>query len=213
MTRLTPGDSITVDDGRVPGTLGCFVEDDAGSRFILTAGHVVLSRHSRRQSDPVYLVQEGRLTHCATLWDWVDPISGEPGHDEVDVAIARLNDDIDASTRIPRIGYPRPGPHAPLQVGDPVRTAGSVSRYGVGTMAKASYAPTLDPELPSRGRRSVTYRHLVLCTRFTETGDSGAPIVDRNGHIVGIHVGATGTGSFFCRIDAALSTLNVRLVS
>ena len=216
MPAPAPGSRIAV-GGRLPGTYGCLVRSTNpgdGSLFMLTAGHVLLSERSRRGDTVFHVDDSGRRTPVAELWAWVDPESGRAGANQVDVAIARLNDPAGASPRIPGIGFPLPGVPVPLRREDRVRIVGGISAFQVGFVADPDYPAMLTPDLPDgRPDRPVTYEHLVLCTRFTAVGDSGSAVINQQGQIVGIHVGGTGTGSFFCRIAEALHLLDIEIVT
>jgi hypothetical protein len=53
----------------------------------------------------------------------------------------------------------------------------------------------------------VQFRDLVSYRRVTRGGDSGAIVLDRNNHVVGLHIGASDTIGYFMPIDNALVAL------
>ena len=54
----------------------------------------------------------------------------------------------------------------------------------------------------------------VLCTRYTDKGDSGSLVVEKaTGRAVGLHFAGAEGGSVFSPIDEVLKTLDVRLVT
>lgn len=64
------------------------------------------------------------------------------------------------------------------------------------------------------GVGSVGFRDQVLCTRYSEPGDSGALVLERGtGKAVGLHFAGARTGSIFSPIMPVLSTLAIELAS
>ena len=61
---------------------------------------------------------------------------------------------------------------------------------------------------------AVGFRDQVLCTRYSQGGDSGSLIVDTATRAaVGLHFAGSVNGSIFCPIDKVLTSLGVSLIT
>jgi hypothetical protein len=59
----------------------------------------------------------------------------------------------------------------------------------------------------------VGFRDQVLCTRYSDEGDSGAAILNMANRVVGLHVAGTPSASIFNRITHVLRLLDLDLVT
>lgn len=203
-TTPAPGARV-VRQGAAPsdyGTYGCVVRDKGGVYYLLTAGHVLVGAGS---STGDAVVSGGKV--IAHLVDW---FPRDPGDASIDAAVARLTvQEPPPQFHIPTIGRPV-GDTVDLQPGDPVFMYGATSGFQKGFVADLLHDETFDEvELPPHGTSSIRFTRLVLCTPFTNRGDSGAAVFDRRRRIVGLHVGGSASSSFFCRISPICRQFNV----
>jgi hypothetical protein len=210
---VNPGCSISL-PARASGTLGCLVRrNDAPGLHVLTAGHVVTafgagddviqpgSEHDGTLANSRLAIVVKRVRLESTATDFPNLADG---------AIAKLINEADVERRIPGIGQPQ-GRSSMLQIGDRVQLVGQASGFQTATIVSLTYAAAFHMDLPSMPNVRVGFSELVLCTRFTTTGDSGAAVLNRNNEVVGIHLGGSDSASFFCRISHLCSKLGVEI--
>lgn len=203
--------------GGSSGTLGCMVvpaNGEPGARYFLTAGHVLVGAGAR-EGDVVLQPGsdlEGNASCCTfgVLERWI-PLDPSPGFTNVaDAALIRLTDPASGSPDIPRIGTPI-GRTDALELGTPVQLYGRTSGYTRGFVASLFRDIALTLPFPDGQARRVGFRDVVLCTRYSAGGDSGAAVLDMNGRVVGIHLGSARSYSFFSPIGAVCEALGLEV--
>lgn len=95
-----------------------------------------------------------------------------------------------------------------LRRGARVRLYGASSRLSNGIVRDSDFAPLL----PYSGLGRVRFVRQVLCSRFSLPGDSGAPVVNTDGALVGMHLAGSDQVSIFTPFAHVASTLNIELV-
>jgi len=71
----------------------------------------------------------------------------------------------------------------------------------------------LNYKKPGGGSGRVGLQDLVLCTRFTDGGDSGSAVLDMNKRIVGLHFAGSPSSSIFNKINNVLTQLDIDVVT
>lgn len=214
MPVATSGISVGRPD-RQSGTLGCVVRRRSdGMVCLLTAGHVLTAAGATRNDvvlspgasdggrDP-----EARI---ASL-DRSTLIGVAPAGCKADVAIASLIAPHAFDMMIPGIGLPAAAAGPVPNVGHRVQLFGKTSGYQQGIVVRTNHEVCYEVETDT-GVREICFRDLVLCTRFSSGGDSGAVVLDMQQQIVGIHMGGSDSSSFFCKIGNVCSLLDVDIM-
>lgn len=187
------------------GTLGCFVRlrnGDPGA-FLLTCSHVLADAAATRADRVVQpaLADGGTLAgHAVAELDRWTSVLGE-SEIEVDAALALL---LDQASFEPEIcGLPRPqGTRAP-EIGLGVQRRGR-STLAAGPAVKGRISDRdLDVSVAVPGGGAIVYQDHFLVkpiqsgTAFSESGDSGSLILERNGpRAVGLLVAGDPGGSY-----------------
>jgi hypothetical protein len=65
---------------------------------------------------------------------------------------------------------------------------------------------------PPHRRARVGFRDQVLCSRYTDGGDSGSIVLNEQNEAVGLHFAGSPSTSIFNRISPVLQALGVQLV-
>lgn len=208
-----PGYSIGhIDAGA--GTLGAVVKRD-GEFYILSNSHVLaLSGMARRGDAIVYpgsidggasedlVAKLARFKKFKLVSDFVN---------RVDCAIAKPTPERlgDLMAEIKGLGLP--GRTIKPVRGMKVTKVGRTTGKTTGKIEDVHFRFTLDYE---GGVGVVGFINQVLCTRYTDVGDSGSLVVDKaTGRAVGLHFAGAEGGSVFSPIDEVLKTLGVELVT
>ena len=200
------------------GTLGCMVRkrgDEDGKRLLLSNSHVLAKSGFGEPGDLIHqpgpddveLVSEP----VAKLLTWQPFKVGDTYENHTDAAVAEpVNSNLFDPT-IYDIGQPKGV--RPAERGMMVQKSGRTSGHTWGQIDDVDFTasvPYSDPD--SKGFR-VNFSDLVLCSRYTEPGDSGALVLDMDGYAVGLHFCGTSTVSVACPIQYVLDDLNVDLVT
>ena len=213
---LCPGASIGLAGADELGSTGPIVrvKGATSKRFVLSACHVLAARGVSDKGRVV--CQPGRshassnhvgvLTHLRPL----DP----DATNVIDAAVARLS--------VPVSTVPRGLNKTPARVesriteGQTVRISGCASLGATGRVVDTHWFGDVWMRTPG-GNRRYAFDKLVLCTSFTQDGDSGGSIVNSHGNLVGLHIGgsdptsASQGGSLFCRASLVFDELDLRL--
>ena len=198
------------------GTLGAIVRragDDG--RFALSNAHVLADDGLAQRGDQVLqpAVEDGggEGDVVAHLEDFVPFQFGGDGFPNlVDAAIARLTDG--AAEPVIRLLDRRPaGVTTNLRRGMRVHKVGRTSDLTTGIITDVHFRLTMRYRRVSEDR--VGFRDQVLCTRFTESGDSGSLVLSSSNRAVGLHFAGSPSASVFNRIGHVLDVLDVELVT
>ena len=208
-----PGNSIGhIEAGA--GTLGAVVTRD-GEIYILSNSHVLALSGLARRGDAI--VYPGSIDGGASE-DLVAKLArfkkfklGSAFVNRVDCAIAKPTPERlgDLLAEIKGLGLP--GRTTKPKRGMKVTKVGRTTGKTTGKIEDVHFRFTLDYE----GDVGVVgFIDQVLCTRYTNDGDSGSLVVEKaTGRAVGLHFAGAEGGSVFSSIDEVLKTLDVRLVT
>jgi hypothetical protein len=202
------------------GTLGAFVKR-GGRLMILSNSHVLAKSGKGKMGDEILYPGKydgGRKPDdlVARLADFIEFETGGEFVNRVDCAIAEPLESrlAEIKKEIKGLGLPKGTirPKRGMQVMKVGRTTGKTS----GLVLDINFRTTIKYQ----GIGSVGFIDQVLCTRYTEGGDSGALVIDKeSGKAVGLHFsgsqadGAARGGSIFNPISEVLKALRVKLVT
>lgn len=204
------------------GTLGGIVRKAGGgdARYILSNAHVLAAAGTAKAGDEIVqpaIADGGRsgTDRIATLSEFIPfDYASEGFPNEVDAALAEIDR--------PAIGFrlsflesrltpAKVGKR--LRVGMKVQKTGRSSGHSWGEIIDTDFhaiVPYDDPRNPG-AEVQVLFRDQVLCTRFTEAGDSGALVLSSSGAVVGLHFAGSDEVSVFNRISRVFAALDIEL--
>ena len=210
-----PGNSIGHVDATA-GTLGAVVSRN-GELYILSNSHVLaLAGTAKRGDEIVYpgVFDGGALTAdlVAKLARFKKFTRGAAFVNRVDCAIAKPTAERlgDLLAEIRGLGLPAHRTIKPVR-GMKVVKVGRTTGKTTGKIQDVHFRFTLDYE-GSVGE--VGFTDQVLCTRYTDDGDSGSLVLDKaSKRAVGLHFAGAEGGSVFSPIDDVLKALGCKLVT
>ncbi len=217
-----PGSGLGHRDVSV-GTFGCLVRRRTGSSrrrrrlYVLSNSHVLANSGLARKGDPI--LQPGkkdggliRRDRVASLTDFV-PFDFGPGFPNlVDAAIARVRKrSVEAEIRI--LGIRPSGVSTELARDMMVRKVGRTTDLTFGQVSDVHFRTRVGYKKTPTRRASTGLRDLVLCSRYTEGGDSGSLVLNERDEAVGLHFAGSPASSIFCRIENVLEALDLELVT
>lgn len=202
------------------GTFGCLVrkKDDDETLYILSNSHVLADEGTGTVGDRV--IQPGKYDGGAAPGDVIAELSqwipfqftstGYPN--TVDAAIAKVKNKASVTSAIRLIGVPT-GASNRVRRGMRVQKTGRTTDYTQGIIQDINYRMALDYKKPGGGSGRVGLQDLVLCTRFTDGGDSGSAVLDMNKRIVGLHFAGSPSSSIFNKINNVLTQIDIDVVT
>jgi hypothetical protein len=202
------------------GTLGCLVQKKGNKKtlYILSNSHVLANEGLAAAGDPI--VQPGRDDGGASpedviaeLTEWAPfqfTATGFPNL--VDAAIAKVKSAESITSAIRLIGVPK-GISSTVRRGMRVQKTGRTTDYTQGIIKDINFRPQIRYKKPGGGKGRVGFRDQVLCTRYTDGGDSGSAVLNMQGKIVGLHFAGSSSSSVFNRITNVLTALDIQVVT
>jgi hypothetical protein len=202
------------------GTLGCLVQKKGNKKalYILSNSHVLANEGLAAAGDPI--VQPGRddggepsEDAIAELAEWVPfQFTADGFPNLVDAAIARVKSAKSVTSAIRIIGVPK-GISTTVRRGMRVQKTGRTTDYTQGVIKDINFRPQLRYKKSGGGKGRVGFREQVLCTRYTDGGDSGSAVLNMQGKVVGLHFAGSASGSVFNRIRNVLDALDIEIVT
>jgi hypothetical protein len=214
-----PGISVGLLAGDT-GTLGCIVEktENPENRYILSNSHVLALSGLAEVGAPV--AQPGKLDGGRdddVLADFSEAVTFnfEPGFNNLcDAAIAKVRASGDVLSQVPEIGTLRGfRKQADLKRGMQVQKTGRTTGHTIGTIKDTAYRTFMPYRQPDGRTSSAGFRDQVLCQRYTDSGDSGAVVLDMDGFVVGLHWCGSVSTSVFSPIEFVFDALKIDLVT
>jgi hypothetical protein len=197
------------------GTLGAIVTDGK-DHYILSNSHVLARSGQATKGDSIlYPAKQDGGKHPADLVALLHDFTAfVPGGDFVnfaDCAIAKPTEErmADLISTIQDVGIPKGviKPKRGMKVVKVGRTTGKTE----GEIRDINFRFVLDY---GKGVGNIGFTDQVLCTRYTDGGDSGSLVIDqKSGKAVGLHFAGANGGSVFNPIDKVLESLNMKLVT
>ncbi|MEK9502699.1 hypothetical protein WI372_17015 [Gemmatimonadota bacterium DH-20] len=224
-----PGCGIGHPDGGT-GTFGCLVREAGNDRdlFLLSNAHVVADDGCAHPGDPILQparadggrVDRDTIAEFARAHPFVFSDTGFPN--TMDAAIARVLDPALVES-VPRsLDRPIRGVARTLRRGMEVQKVGRTTDHTLGLTLDVDFRFQMPYKRP--GHRSAFFdraghtdtgragfRDQVLCTRYTDQGDSGAAVLNRRGYLLGLHFAGSPAASVFSPIRPVLRALGLRL--
>lgn len=213
---LVPGYSIGTSIEEGVGTLGCFValKDDPTTPLILSNAHVI--SNSGLASKGTKVIQPGELDGglpadiVAELVSSVEFDFGPGFVNTCDAAVAKLLPGIDFTPALANIGTPGALPVEPKR-GMVIKKIGRSTDFTTGTVTDVHFRTQMNYPKPGGGRGIIGFRDQVLCSRYSDSGDSGAVVCDENGGLVGLHWCGSTSVSVFSPMNFVLDKLNLQI--
>jgi hypothetical protein len=201
------------------GTFGCLVRrTDDEALYILSNAHVLADVGFGQPGDVV--VQPGVADGgdegsdaLAMLADFVPFAFDDVGFDnQVDAAIARVRRSDWVVTQIRELGVAPAGVGRVIRRGMHVKKVGRTTGYTTGVVQDIHFRTALTyPRANGARTRRVGFRDQVLCTRYSDGGDSGAVVLNSTNRAIGLHFAGAPAGSAFNRIGHVLRLLRLEL--
>lgn len=213
---LAPGISLSLSDGET-GTLGCFVAKKSNPQIplLLSNSHVLAkSGLAAPRSTVVQPSREdgGKAADMVGQLEDVIPFDFTAGFNNLcDAATASITPGTIANAEIPLIGKPIYSEQYKVAVGTQVQKSGRTSEHTVGTVQDTHFRTYMLYPDANGGYSSAGYREQVLCTKYTEKGDSGALVCTTDGKAVGLHWAGSQASSIFSPIQFVFQQLNIQL--
>lgn len=212
---LQPGNSIGHETVGSTGTFGAVVTK-GGVLHILSNSHVLALNGLAKKGDSIIYPGDadgGELPKSlvAKLAGFKKFKLGPAFVNRTDCAIAKPTDErlADLVSEIKGLSFPK-GTIKPVR-GMKVTKVGRTTGKTTGEIRDVNFRFVLDYEGDTG---EVGFIDQVLCTRYTERGDSGSLVIDKaTGRAVGLHFAGAAGGSVFSPIDAVLKALGVKLVT
>lgn len=199
------GTSISHSNHQGPGTLGCFVRNQANGRIMLLSNeHVMQYNHvsSRIIIQPARF-NGGCAAHAIGLYH-----SGVLDS-RMDAAVSYLDHGIAWTNALPD-GTVIAGSNNVVGVGDAVRKYGCMSGMTTGTIASIDYNSTV----PHKGG-AVNFTHQYNITSngaFQIPGDSGSVLLNTHNEVIGLlHGGRADGGAMATPIDVIFNHFNLAM--
>jgi hypothetical protein len=92
----------------------------------------------------------------------------------------------------------------------PIQMVGRTSGLQTGTLTSSYCKATID-YLIKGNKQPITIRGLISTTRISDAGDSGAPVIDHIGNLIGIVIATVEYETYILPITRILSQFSVRL--
>lgn len=199
------------------GTFGCLVRKKGKKRlYILSNSHVIANEGVAKKGDPV--LQPGWMDGgrppkdvIGRLEEWVPFQFSATGFPNlVDAAIARV-----AKSRVTDviriIGIAPSGVSTNIRRRMRVQKVGRTTDYTTGVVLDVHYRLSLSYMRPGGGTGRVGLRDQVLCSRYTQGGDSGSAVLNSRKRVVGLHFAGSPSTSIFNRIENVFNLLDLEL--
>lgn len=201
------------------GTFGCLVKrHDDDALYILSNSHVLADVGFAQSGDTV--IQPGsldggaeRADALAKLTEFVPFAFDDVGFDnQVDAAIAKVRRRDWVVTEIRELGMTPAGVGRVIRRGMQVKKVGRTTGFTTGVVQDVHFRTALTYPRPNGARtQRVGFKDQVLCTRYSDSGDSGAVVLNSSNRVVGLHFAGAAAGSVFNRIHHVLRLLRVEL--
>ena len=201
------------------GTLGALVRDRSSGTVAILSNTHVLARDGLASPGEA-IVQPGvadggadPADHLGSLARFVPPQFSAAGYpNTVDAAIADIAPTRAAAPALRLLGHAPRGVTTNVRRGMHVHKVGRTSDLTTGIVLDVHFTMQFTLRRAPGDRARIGFRRQVLCTRFTDKGDSGALVLSSSGRAVGLHFAGSPSASVFNRIDNVLEALDVELV-
>ncbi len=209
---VLPGCSVGHPD-ITAGTLGAVVTYKGKPGHILSNSHVLAASGSATVGDAILqparddggVLPKDRIGSLTAFVPFVFSDEGFPNR--VDAAVASVRKTAGPDPAIRLVGHPPVGVTTQVRRGMRVHKVGRTTDHTYGVVQDVNLRIALN--YPG-GR--VGFRDQVLCSRYTDGGDSGSLVLTSSDRAVGLHFAGSPSSSLFNRIAHVLADLDVALV-
>jgi len=226
MRPCQPG--VSISHHRVPsGTLGALVrrrDVDDEATYILSCNHVLA--HLNRPTDDDRILQPGssdRPRRDTTAQRTADVIADLTRlvtlvfHDsaylnKVDAGLARVRNLEDVNPEVAHLGHPR-GMCRTIRRGMQVTKCGRTSAVSTGTVSDPAARLRLRYPVSEGATGYVGFTDIVLCTPFSNRGDSGAAVLTQGREIAGLVMAGSDRVTVFCKIEHICNLLDIDIMA
>lgn len=192
------------------GTICCIVQDDSGAQYLLSAEHPLLGEIGDFVLQPG-LYDGGQLSDkVAELADKI-PLQRDKAN-RVAGAIARIMQGVETDPEIPGVGKiigiataVRPGQTVQMVGRTSGLVEGKIVRSGVSAMIAAPFG------IGSSFEKTL-FEGLIETTPMSAGGDSGAPVLTKEGELIGMVYAGSSKTTLIMPIEPVLQALKVKLV-
>ena len=201
------------------GTFGCLVrkEGDSKTLYILSNSHVLANSGQGQAGDVILQPGTADGGHApddviAELSEFIPFDFTSRYNNLVDAAIAKVlrKKDVEAKFRI--LGIVPSGVGVP-RIGTRVKKVGRTSDYTLGEVLDTDFRTAIKYRVQGEGR-VAGFSEQVLCTRYTEPGDSGSAILhEKSNKLLGLHFAGSEGVSIFNKIHNVTSALAIEIVT
>lgn len=212
-----PGSGLGHKDVTV-GTFGCLVrkKGTTSGLYILSNSHVLANQGLAKIGDEIVQPGEmdgGRVTTdtIAYLAEFVPFDFSDGFNNLVDAAIAKVKSTQSVREEIRILGIKPVGVSTALSRGMRVKKVGRTTDFTIGQITDLHYRLRLTYQKSAKTKASAGLRDQVLCTRYTQGGDSGSAVLNDQNRIVGLHFAGSPSTSIFNRITNVFEALDIEL--
>lgn len=203
------------------GTFGCLVRRRGSDRLhILSNAHVLADQGLAQLGDPILQPALGDggqpgADELAQLSGWV-PIQFTDSSfpNLVDAAIAQVRK---RSVRTDILDIGLPAGTAWVRLGSEVKKSGRTSGFTMGQVLDTNFRVSFlykNPWSSPPGQFArAGLQDQVLCTRYSDVGDSGSAVLNRDNRVVGLHFAGSSSASAFNKIHHVMNLLDLELVT
>jgi hypothetical protein len=211
-TPIRPGNSVGHVD-ILAGTLGAILTDGKDF-YLLSNAHVLARSGLASKGDPIIYpakLDGGKYPGdvIARLHEFIPFILGPDYTNRVDCAVAKI-----LPQKLPEVIARFEEEGFPTGMSKPKRGM-KVIKVGRTTGRTEGEIRDVDIRVPvpyGAGIGEVRFMNQVLCTRFTDSGDSGSLVIDKEtGKAVGLHFCGADRGSIFNPLHFVLDSLKLKL--
>ncbi len=201
------------------GTLGAVVRRRSDGQLALLSNAHVLARDGLGNVGEAILqpapIDGGHPDDdlVARLSDTVPFEFGDGGFPNlVDAAIADLDPTRASRSTIRLLGHAPTGITKNIRRGMHVHKVGRTSDLTYGVIQDVHFLLHFQLRKSPQRYARAGFGNQVMCTRFTERGDSGSLVLSSSGRAVGLHFAGSPSASIFNRIGNVLDALSVDLI-
>jgi hypothetical protein len=200
------------------GTIACIVAKiaDPATPLILSNSHILADSGIARVGHSVIVPGgDDGGTSASVVGRLIESVPfdfSDNYNNFCDAALASIDRDIKLSNTVQGIGpILEPNAEPRLAVGAKVQKTGRTSKHTTGVIEDVHFRTSMFYPNVSGGFGTALFRDQVLCSKYTESGDSGALICDCSGRAVGLHWAGTGRASIFTPIQLVFARLAIQL--
>lgn len=212
------------------GTLGCLVRKIGNNTdlFLLSNAHIIANDGLARRGESI--VQQGTrdggaapADTIASVWQrtsfkFINP-DGTNGINVIDAAIGKVGKKRKLRSQIlDGVGLPTGVSNRLVEGQTTVKKVGRTTGLRNGTVLDVNFSTvnTNSPmpyKRPGGGTGLCHFRDQVLCTKFSEGGDSGSVVLNNGNKIVGLIFSGSPQATLFNKITTITTAFNIEVVT